>query len=137
MKRVLIVEDDPDLAAMLCKIFAVTGIEAAIAVDGSDALIKLSEATPDAIITDLNMPNLDGLELCRRLREGGRHVHVPVLVYTAVTSADPRLREMEAMPNVEIASKPMTARALIEKIATLLDTTPLRTDGSTTGIFAG
>ena len=82
---VLLVEDEPINRRILAKIlsrFVTTVVEA---VDGLDALEKLQTHTPDLIITDLNMPKMDGLSLIRRLRQTGNRV--PILVLSAHNEA--------------------------------------------------
>ena len=77
--KILIIDDDTELLKMLKDFFTLRGYEAAVAEDGLAAL-KLVEMGPDIILLDVNMPGIDGIEVCRRIRD---HVSCPILFLTA------------------------------------------------------
>lgn len=77
--KILIIDDDTELLKMLKDFFSLRGYEAAVAEDGLAAL-KLVEMRPDIILLDVNMPGIDGIEVCRRIRD---HVSCPILFLTA------------------------------------------------------
>ena len=79
---ILLVEDDPDLAALVSLELEQAGFVVSHAEDGAAALIRLAEALPDIILSDIMMPVMDGLELLRRLREDPQLSHVPVVMLT-------------------------------------------------------
>ena len=78
-QRILIVDDVPDIADMLSSYFRRQGYETLTAYDGAGAL-RLAERQPDIILLDVNLPDMDGFDVCRRIREG---VSCPILFLTA------------------------------------------------------
>lgn len=80
--RVLVVEDEPDLAASLAWGLGAEGYVVDVAGDGVDGLWKAQETSPDVIILDVMLPGMDGYEVCRRLREQG--LWAPILMLTAM-----------------------------------------------------
>lgn len=70
-RRVLIVDDDPHIREVLVFAFAKAGIDTAEADDGEQALAAIATSAPDLVVLDINMPRMDGLEVCRRLRAQG------------------------------------------------------------------
>ena len=78
--RVLVVDDDPTLRDALRRALTLDGYDVDLAVDGADALRTLAYGSPDAIILDVLLPNVDGLETCRRLRASDDDT--PVLMLT-------------------------------------------------------
>lgn len=86
MSRViLVVDDSPTMRGMVSHTLNEAGFETKEAVNGKDALIKLTmmeEGKPDVIVTDINMPEMDGIELVKEIRKLAAFKHVPVLVLT-------------------------------------------------------
>jgi two-component system chemotaxis response regulator CheY len=85
MTSVLAVDDSTSLRQMLAHTLRTAGYEVVEAVDGVDALAKFSSRPVDVVITDQNMPRMDGLELTRALRSQARWRDVPVLILTTET----------------------------------------------------
>ena len=81
MKRIQVVEDEPYIAHMLASGLAYKGFEVSIANSGTGALKKIAEALPDAVLLDVMLPDIDGFEVCRRLRAS--HPTLPILMLTA------------------------------------------------------
>ena len=79
--RVLIVDDDRAVRDALRRALMLAGYDIAVAVDGPEALDKVAETVPDAVLLDVGLPGMDGLEVCRTLRREGNRV--PVLILTA------------------------------------------------------
>ncbi|MDQ3434884.1 MAG: response regulator, partial [Actinomycetota bacterium] len=69
--RVLVVEDDRDIADVLRRSLGMEGYEVRLAGDGEEALAGAADFSPDAVVLDLGLPKIDGLEVARRLREAG------------------------------------------------------------------
>jgi two-component system chemotaxis response regulator CheY len=87
---VLVVDDSSTIRQLLQLALArIAGTVVVEACDGLDALAKLAEIAPDVVLTDLDMPNLDGLSLIRRLREQPSCAHLPVVVLTTQRSMPP------------------------------------------------
>jgi DNA-binding response OmpR family regulator len=85
-RRVLLVDDEPDLVTILSHRFKATGFSVAEATDGASALQQLADQVPDAIVLDVNMPELNGFQVCRRLKSDSRTRNVPVVLLTAKDS---------------------------------------------------
>ena len=79
MKKIMIADDEPGIVEMIKGYFEMSGYEVITAQDGTSALEKISQR-PDLILLDINMPGMDGLEVCRLVRE---HVTCPVIFLTA------------------------------------------------------
>lgn len=84
--KLLIVEDEPNLLSVLRRGFAEGGHEVSAALDGTTAMQLIETNTFDAIILDLMLPDTNGMEICRKLREAGNHT--PVLMLTALSSTE-------------------------------------------------
>lgn len=91
-KCIMTVDDSASIRQMVAFTLKEGGYEVVQAVDGSDALSKLHDSSVQMIITDLNMPNLDGIGLIRRIREGTRHKFIPIIMLTT-ESQDSRKQE--------------------------------------------
>jgi two-component system chemotaxis response regulator CheY len=81
--KILIVEDSTDARDMLALLFDMEGYSVATAEDGREGLRRASAESPDLIVTDINMPHIDGTEMIRRLRAEPGSSRVPIIVMTA------------------------------------------------------
>jgi two-component system response regulator MprA len=115
--RILVVDDEPAVQNALSRALTIEHYEVARAGDGLEAL-ELLDATPyEAIILDIAMPRMDGLELCRRLRAGGDST--PVLMLTARGEVDDRVAGLDAGAD-DYLVKPFALRELLARIRALL-----------------
>lgn len=117
----LIVEDSPTMRQLL--VFAlsrVRGLSVAEADDGLDALKKLSQMAFDIIITDINMPIMDGLKLVKRLRSDERYKDIPVVIITTEGGEEDRKRALALGANAYI-TKPIRAPQVIQTVRQLLN----------------
>ena len=118
----LVVEDSPTMRQLL--VFAlkrIKGMRTVEACDGVDALRKLaSEDKPDIIITDINMPIMDGLKLVQRVRADERLREVPILIITTEGGAEDKARALALGANAYIA-KPIQAPQVIRQVRALLE----------------
>lgn len=92
--RILIVDDDRALREALRRALTLAGYETEMAAGGQEALALVAAREPDAIVLDVGMPEVDGLEVCRRLRGGGDRV--PVLMLTARDAIEDRIEGLDA-----------------------------------------
>jgi two-component system response regulator MprA len=91
--RVLVVEDDADIADVVRRALRQLGHEVRSAADGVEALESAADFVPDLVVLDLGLPRLDGVEVCRRLRENS---DVPILMLTARSDTDDRVQGLDS-----------------------------------------
>ncbi len=111
LPRVLIVEDDPSLRRLLEIRLSVDGYETRAARDGAAALEELAIWTPDAVLTDLMMPRLSGLDLCRAIRGDACTAAIPIILLTA-RFLDDEISPVLQLGAITFMSKPFDAKAL-------------------------
>jgi two-component system, OmpR family, response regulator MprA len=115
--RLLVVDDDPAIQEALELLLSLNGFEVTIAADGRECIRTLAAGRPDAVILDVLMPGLDGLEVCRRMRAGGDRT--PVLMLTARAEVSERVAGLEAGADDYLA-KPFAREELIARLRALL-----------------
>ena len=120
--RVLVVEDDAEIADVLRRALGMEGYEVRLAGDGVQALAESSVFEPDAVVLDLGLPRLDGVEVCRRLREDG---DVPILMLTARDAVDARVEGLDSGAD-DYLVKPFERTELLARIRALLRRRPPR-----------
>ena len=119
----LIVEDSPMMRQLLVFAMArVRNLSVTEADDGVDALRKLAAARFDLIVTDINMPIMDGLKLIRRVRTDPGHKDTPIIVITTEGAQEDRQRALQLGANAYI-TKPIQAPQAIAKVKELLKMT--------------
>ena len=116
--RVLVVEDDPDMAMFLARLLKQQGLQADIASDGYAALETIAAAPPDLVLLDVQMPGPDGFEICRRLKSSETTALLPVVLVTALEDQDSRVRGIEAGAD-DFLSKPVRREELVARVNTL------------------
>ncbi|WP_280396777.1 response regulator transcription factor [Nocardia carnea] len=115
--RILVVDDDRAVRESLRRSLTFNGYTVDLAVDGIDALEKATAERPDALILDVMMPRLDGLEVCRRLRSTGDDL--PILVLTARDSVSERVAGLDAGAD-DYLPKPFALEELLARLRALL-----------------
>src|SRR5918992_2502449 len=120
--RVLVVEDDADIAGVLRRSLDKEGYQVRVAGDGESALQESSVFAPDAVVLDLGLPKLDGVEVCRRLREAG---DVPILVLTARDAVESRVEGLDSGAD-DYLVKPFEREELLARLRALLRRRPPR-----------
>lgn len=120
--RVLVVEDDADIAGVLRRSLDKEGYEVRIAGDGETALDEADDFEPDAVVLDLGLPKLDGVEVCRRLRKEG---DVPILILTARDALDARVTGLDSGAD-DYLVKPFEREELLARMRALLRRRPPR-----------
>ncbi len=119
----LVVDDSSAMRKQLCyALQRISGMDSVESSDGADAWRKLSSAAFDIVITDINMPLMDGLKLVALLRAGGPHQRVPVIVITTETAQTDRKRAMSLGASAYLV-KPVQAHQVVETVRTLLRVT--------------
>ena len=111
--KILVIEDHPDTSQVITLLLGVEGITVITAADGYEGLDKAITERPDLIITDLMMPNLDGIEMIKRLRNQTEFVRVPILALTAYA-------EERASQAIEAGADGVLVKS--ENFDTLIDT---------------
>jgi two-component system OmpR family response regulator len=118
--HILIVDDDPHIRDLLAFALGRAGMSVAEAGDGEAALAAVEQNVPDLMILDINMPRLDGLDLCRRLRaSGGAQARLPILFLSS------RDDEIDRIVGIEIGGddyvvKPFSPREVVARVGAIL-----------------
>lgn len=115
--RILVVEDDPAVSGALDRALRLEGYEVTVEPDGKTALQGLALSPPDAVILDLGLPGLDGIEVCRRMRSAGDDT--PVLMLTARDAVDDRVAGLDAGSD-DYLVKPFALAELLARLRALL-----------------
>jgi two-component system OmpR family response regulator len=119
--RVLLVEDEPKLGAVLTKGLREAGLVVDLAGRGEDALWMTTPSRYDAIVLDLVLPGIDGLETCRRLRDGG--LETPILILTARDAVDYRIAALDTGAD-DYLTKPFDFGELAARLRALVRRRP-------------
>ena len=115
--RILVVDDEPAVRTSLERALSLEGYDVDLAADGAAALDRLAVAPPDAVVLDVGLPHLDGLEVCRRMRQAGDRT--PVLMLTARDAIDDRVEGLDAGAD-DYLVKPFALRELRARLRALL-----------------
>src|SRR5687768_13927175 len=115
-RTVLIVDDDPHIRELLAFALAKAGMATREAEDGEAALAAVRQERPDLVVLDINMPRLDGLETCRRLRAEG---DVPILFLSSRDDEIDRILGIE-LGGDDYVVKPFSPREVVARIAAIL-----------------
>jgi DNA-binding response OmpR family regulator len=124
--RVLVVEDDEEIALVLQRSLRLEGYEVRIAGDGESALEQASAFNPDLVILDLGLPKLDGIEVARRMRKND---DVPILMLTARDALESRVEGLDSGAD-DYLVKPFERQELLARLRALLRRRPPRGSAS-------
>ena len=124
--KILVVDDDKAVRDSLQRALVLEGYEVELAPDGTTAVKSLTQAAPDAVILDLQLPDIDGLEVCRRLRTLGDRT--PVLMLTARDALNDRVEGLDAGAD-DYLVKPFELAELFARLRALLRRRAPVTDG--------
>lgn len=116
---ILVVEDEPPLQKLLAYNLEVAGFTVLQAFDGEEALTLIDERPPDLVLLDWMLPQLSGLEVCRRLRRRPDTAHLPIIMLTARGEEPDRLRGLDTGADDFIA-KPFSPAELIARVRAVL-----------------
>jgi DNA-binding response OmpR family regulator len=114
--RILVVDDDPEIVSFVRRGLAYEGYKVDTAADGSEALAKAREKEPDLVILDIMMPGIDGIEVSKRLRQGG---DVPILMLTAKGTVADKVVGLESGAD-DYLVKPFAFDELLARVRSLL-----------------
>ena len=124
-KRILIVDDEPDFAAIVQGNLEKEGFEVEVAYNGVEGLEKVQANPPDAIVLDVMMPEKDGYEVCKELKEDDKYCDIPIILLTAVashvTSTRYTHRDGMATEADDYIAKPASAEEITESLKRLLN----------------
>jgi two-component system response regulator MprA len=115
--RVLVVDDDPAVSGALHRALRLEGYDVSLADDGPRALEEIAVRPPDAVVLDIGLPTIDGLEVCRRLRAAGDDT--PVLMLTARDAISDRVQGLDAGAD-DYLVKPFALAELLARLRALL-----------------
>jgi two-component system, OmpR family, response regulator MprA len=115
--RILVVDDEPAVREALERALRLEGYEVDLAADGGEALALMARRPPDAVVLDLMMPHVDGLEVCRRMRAGGDRT--PVLMLTARDAVSDRVTGLDAGAD-DYVVKPFALDELLARLRALV-----------------
>ncbi len=125
-KKILIVEDNTELRGMLGTSFRHAGFSIATAGDGIEALKKARSVSPDLIVLDLVLPELDGFAVCETLRRDSATAGTPIIIMTGLTSEMSRYASLESGAT-EFVQKPVSPNELVSKTRRVLESGTPRT----------
>jgi phosphate regulon transcriptional regulator PhoB len=140
-REVLVVEDEPDIRRLVVLHLERDGFRCRTATSGSDALREVKTAVPDLVVLDLMLPELDGLEVCRRLRGDTSTASVPIIMLTAKSDEVDRIVGLEVGAD-DYVGKPFSPKELVarvravlrrarpEQVATVLSVGPITLDAA-------
>lgn len=116
---ILVVDDDPHIRELLLFALERNGLRAEEAADGEAALTAIARSPPDLLVLDINMPRLDGLEVCRRLRADPRFAGLPILFLSS------RADEVDRIVGIELGGddyvvKPFSPREVVARVGAIL-----------------
>lgn len=124
-KRILVVDDEPDFASIIEGNLKREGYEVEVAYDGVEALEKVKKSPPDAIVLDVMMPEMDGYEVCAKLKKDENYADIPIVMLTAVADHVTSTRYSHAdgmgMEADDYLPKPASAEDIIDSIKSLLN----------------
>jgi class 3 adenylate cyclase len=116
--RVLVVEDDPDMANFLVRMISKEGMQADRVSDGDAAIASIVASPPDLVLLDVMLPGRSGFEICETLKAGAATALIPVVLVTALEDRESRVRGIEAGAD-DFLSKPVRREELVARMKTL------------------
>lgn len=124
-KRILVVDDEPDFASIVQKNLEKEGFAVEVAYDGVEGLEKVKANPPDCIVLDVMMPEKDGYEVCKELKNDPKYADIPIVMLTAVADHVSSTRYSHAdgmsMEADDYLPKPASAEDITDSIRSLLE----------------
>jgi len=123
-KRILVVDDEPDFCAIVQGQLEKEGFAVELAYDGVEGLEKVQKSPPDAIVLDVMMPEMDGYEMCKKLKADEKCCNIPIILLTAVAShvTSTRYSHRDGMSTEadDYIAKPASAEEITNSVKRLL-----------------
>ena len=113
--KVLVVEDEEAISQLLAYNLGKEGFTVSISADGDEAMIAVDEEKPDLVLMDWMLPNVSGIELCRRLRTGNDTRDIPVIMLTARGEEEDRVRGLDVGAD-DYVTKPFSMSELVARM---------------------
>jgi two-component system chemotaxis sensor kinase CheA len=118
--RVLVVDDSITTRTLEKNILEAVGFEVHVAIDGQEAWSRVAEIAPDVIVADVEMPHMDGLELCRRIKTSDSLKHLPVILLTSLSKPEQREAGLKAGANAYLIKSRFDQGELLDTIQSVL-----------------
>lgn len=118
-KTILVVDDDPFIATIICEALISDGYKIEKAADGEEALAKIEQLIPDLVIMDYMMPKMDGPQVCRKVKENPKIKHVPIIMVTAVADVKEKVQLLDSGAEDYIV-KPFDLEELLARVKVIL-----------------
>jgi len=119
-ERILVADDDPDILQFVRVNLELEGFEVEVAHDGKEAIAKVMASPPDLVLLDVMMPDKDGFEVCRQIKQDGRTKAIPVIFLTAKGGGEALAEGFESGAVMYI-NKPFTANKLLTIVNAMLE----------------
>jgi len=124
-KRILVVDDEPDFCSIVQGQLEKEGFEVELAYNGVEGMEKVQANPPDAVVLDVMMPEKDGYEMCKELKEDEKFCEIPVLLLTAVAShvTSTRYSHADGMSTEadDYIAKPASAEQIVQSLKRMLN----------------
>ena len=119
-RTILIVDDDPDIIESTRIILESAGYQVVAATDGQDGYSKLVKEEFDVIVTDVQMPNMDGFSFTRKVKSNLKYQHIPVILLTSLESPEEKKQGIEVGADAYIIKSAFDQNSLLDTIKRLL-----------------
>ena len=116
MSRILIVEDDRDIADLVRLYLEKAGHVAEVALSGDDVVARVRKAPPDLVILDIMLPGIDGLTICRAIRGNEATAGIPIIILSARADESDRIHGLELGAD-DYVTKPFSPKELVARVA--------------------
>lgn len=127
-KKVLIIEDDPDINQLIRTYLEKEGYRVSAALTGTEGMRLAKSEHPDMIILDLMLPEMDGFEICKRIRSDAKIAETPIIILTAKTEEADTIVGLELGAD-EYVTKPFSPKSLVARVKALLRRVDRGTEG--------
>ncbi len=124
-KKVLIVDDEPDTLELVKLVLESGGFKALLATSGTEALVLIGASKPDLVLLDIMMPDMDGWEIFRKIKE--KYSDIPVAILTAKAQNIDKLLGLHVLKADDYITKPFGKNELIDRVRKLTGITEFKT----------